>query len=61
MQPSSSSSQSPQGTNTVCLALTGSEVEGISIPEAVPVEGVAPKTEVVTGAATELAEPAAPG
>jgi uncharacterized membrane protein len=41
--------------------LIGAEIEGISIPEAVPVEGVVLETEVVTGAATEPAETAAPG
>jgi hypothetical protein len=40
--------------------LTGAEVEGSTIPEAVPVEGVVPETEVTTRAATELAEIAAP-
>jgi hypothetical protein len=61
MQPSSSSSQSPQGTDIVCLVLTGAEIEGSTIPEAVPIEGVVPEAEVVTGAATEPAETAAPG
>jgi hypothetical protein len=37
------------------------EVEGSTIPEAVPVEGVVPETEVATGVATEPAEIAAPG
>jgi hypothetical protein len=41
--------------------LAGAEVEGSTIPEAVPVEGVVPETEVATGAATEPAEIAAPG
>jgi hypothetical protein len=36
--------------------LTGAEVEGSAIPEAVPVEGVVPETEVATQAATEPAE-----
>jgi hypothetical protein len=40
--------------------LTGAEVEGSTIPEAVPVEGVVPEAEVATGAATEPAEIAAP-
>jgi hypothetical protein len=40
--------------------LTGAEVEGSTIPEAVPVEGVVPETEVATGAATEPTE-IAPG
>jgi uncharacterized membrane protein len=41
--------------------LTGAEVESSTIPEAVLVEGVVPKVEVATGAATEPAEIAAPG
>jgi hypothetical protein len=41
--------------------LTGAEVEGSTIPEAVPVEGVAPEAEVATGAATEPAETSALG
>jgi uncharacterized membrane protein len=41
--------------------LTEAEVEGISIPEAVPVEGITSETEVVIGAATESAETVAPG
>jgi hypothetical protein len=61
MRPSSSSSQSPWGVYPVCLVLTGAEVEGSTIPEAVPVEGVVPETEVATEAATEPAEIAAPG
>jgi hypothetical protein len=61
MQPSLSNSQSPQGTDPVCLVLTGSEVKGSTIPEAVPVEGVVPVTEVATGAATEPMETTAPG
>jgi hypothetical protein len=61
MQPSSSSSQSPPGTDTVCLELTGAEVEGSTIPEAVPVESIVLEAEVATGAATEPAETTAPG
>jgi hypothetical protein len=61
MRPSSSSSQSPLGADPVCLVLTGAEVGGNTIPEAVPVEGVVPEAEVATGAATEPAEVAAPG
>jgi hypothetical protein len=61
MQPPSSSSQSPQGADPVCLVLTGAEVEGSTIPEAVPVKGVVPVTEVATKAATEPIETAAPG
>jgi hypothetical protein len=41
--------------------LTGAEVEGSTIPEAMPVEGIVPETEVITGAATEPAETAALG
>jgi hypothetical protein len=44
----------------VCLELTGAEVEGSTIPEAVAVESVMLEAEVATGAATELAEIAAP-
>jgi hypothetical protein len=40
----------------MCLLLTGAEVEGSTIPEAVPVEGVMPESQEATGAATELAE-----
>jgi hypothetical protein len=36
--------------------LTGAEVEGSTIPEAVPVEGVMPETQEAAGAATEPAE-----
>jgi hypothetical protein len=41
--------------------LTGAQVEGSTIPEAVPVEGVVPEAEVITGAATEPTETTAPG
>jgi hypothetical protein len=61
LRPSSSSSQSPRGTDPAYLVLTGAEVEGSTIPEAVPVESVVPETEVATRAATEPAEIAAPG
>jgi hypothetical protein len=61
MQPSSSSNQIPRGTDLVCLVLTGVEVEGSTIPEAVPVEGDVPVTEVATGVATEPMETASPG
>jgi uncharacterized membrane protein len=40
--------------------LTGAEIKGSTIPEAVPVEGIVPEVEVVTGAATEPAETATP-
>jgi hypothetical protein len=36
--------------------LTGAEVEGSTIPEAMPVEGVMPETQEAAGAATELVE-----
>jgi hypothetical protein len=36
--------------------LTGAEVEGSTIPEAVPAEGVMPETQEVVGAAIETAE-----
>jgi hypothetical protein len=45
----------------MCLLLIGAEVEGITIPEAVPVEGVVPETQVAAGAATEPAEIASEG
>jgi hypothetical protein len=45
----------------MCLVLTGAEVEGSAIPEAVPVEGVVPEAEVATEAATKPAKVAAPG
>jgi hypothetical protein len=41
--------------------LKGAEVEGSTIPEAVPVEGVVPEAKVATGAATEPIVIAAPG
>jgi hypothetical protein len=41
-RPSSSSSRIPRETDLVCLLLTGAEVEGSTIPEAVPVEGIVP-------------------
>jgi hypothetical protein len=40
---------------------TAAEVEGSTIPKAVPVEGVVSETEVATETATESAEIAAPG
>jgi hypothetical protein len=36
--------------------LTGAEAEGNSIPEAVPIEGLAPETQEAAGAAPELVE-----
>jgi hypothetical protein len=56
MQSFSSNSRSPRETDPVCLLLTGAEVEGSAIPEAVPVEGIVPEAEVAAGAATEPAE-----
>jgi hypothetical protein len=41
--------------------LTGAEVEGSTIPEVVPVEGVAPEAHVAAGEATEPAEIASKG
>jgi uncharacterized membrane protein len=43
------------------LVLTGAQVEGTAIPEAVPVEGVVPEAEMTAGAASEPVETAAPG
>jgi hypothetical protein len=60
-QSSSSSSRSPRETNPECLLLTGAEVKGSTIPEAVPVEGVVPEAQVAAGAATEPAEIASEG
>jgi hypothetical protein len=48
----------------VRLLLTGAEVEGSAIPEAVPDEGIVPQAEVAAGAATEpagIASGVAPG
>jgi hypothetical protein len=55
-QPSLNSSRSPRETDHVCLLLTEAEVEGSTIPEAVPVKGIVPEAEVAAGAAAELAE-----
>jgi uncharacterized membrane protein len=41
--------------------LTGAQVEGSAITEAMPVEGAMPEAEVITGAATESAKTTAPG
>jgi hypothetical protein len=41
--------------------LTGAQVKGSAIPEDVPVEGVVPEAEVITGAATEPVETTSPG
>jgi hypothetical protein len=40
----------------MCLLLIGADVEGSTIPEAIPVEGIAPEAEVAAGAASEPAE-----
>jgi hypothetical protein len=55
-QPSLSSSRSPRETDPVCLLLTGVEVEGSTILEAVLVEGIALEAEVAAGATSELTE-----
>jgi hypothetical protein len=43
-------------TNLVVLLLTGAEAEGNAIPEAVPVEGLAPETQGAAGGAPESME-----
>jgi dihydroxyacid dehydratase/phosphogluconate dehydratase len=43
-------------TNPVVFLLIGAEAEGSTIPEAVPVEGQAPKTQGAAGGAPELME-----
>jgi hypothetical protein len=43
-------------TNLVVFLLTGAEVEGSTIPEAVPVEGLAPETQGAAGGAPEPME-----
>jgi hypothetical protein len=45
-------------TNPVVLLLTGAEAEGSAIPEAVPVESLAPKTQGTAGGAPEPMEAA---
>jgi hypothetical protein len=45
----------------VSLELTGAEVEGSTIPEAVPAESVMLEAEVATGAATKPPKISAPG
>jgi hypothetical protein len=55
-QSSSKSSRSPRETNPMCLLLTGTEAEGNTIPEAVPVEGLVPETREAARAAPEPAE-----
>jgi hypothetical protein len=44
----------------MCLLLSGAQVEGTAIPEAVSVEGVVPEAEVTTGATSEPAGTTAP-
>jgi hypothetical protein len=56
MQPSSSSSRSSRETDPMCLLLTGAKVEGSTILEALPMEGIVPEAEVAAGAATGPAE-----
>jgi hypothetical protein len=43
-------------TNRVVLLLIGAEAEGSAIPEAVPIEGLAPETHGAAGGAPELME-----
>jgi hypothetical protein len=43
-------------TNPVVFLLTGAKAEGSTIPEAVPVEGQAPETQVAAGGAPEMME-----
>jgi hypothetical protein len=43
-------------TDTLVLLMTGAEAEGSDIPEAVPVEDVAPETQEATGRAPEPME-----
>jgi hypothetical protein len=43
-------------TNPVVLLLTGAKAEASAIPEAVPIEGLAPETQGAAGGAPELME-----
>jgi hypothetical protein len=43
-------------TDPVVLLLTGAEAEGSAIPEAVPIENLAPETQGAAGRAPELME-----
>jgi hypothetical protein len=43
-------------THPVLLLLTGAEAEGSAIPEAVPVESLAPETQGATGGALQPME-----
>jgi hypothetical protein len=45
----------------MCLLLTGAEAEGSTIPEAVPIEGLASETQEAAGAAPQPAEVASGG
>jgi hypothetical protein len=45
----------------MCLLLTGAEAEGSTIPEAVPVEDLAPETQEAAGVAPEPAGVASGG
>jgi hypothetical protein len=45
----------------MCLLLTGAEAEGSTIPEAVPIESLAPETQEAGGAAPEPVEVASGG
>jgi hypothetical protein len=47
------SSHSPRVLISCGLCLTGAQVEGTTIPEAVPVEGVVPEAEVIAGSPSE--------
>jgi hypothetical protein len=46
-------------TDPTVLLLTGAEAEGSAIPKAVPVEGLAPETQVAAGEAPDPMEVAA--
>jgi hypothetical protein len=47
-------------TDVVWLVMTETQVEGTTIPKAVPVEGTAPGAAVLEGATTEPGVPVAP-
>jgi hypothetical protein len=55
------SSHSPRVLISCGLCLTGAQVEGTAIPEAVQVEGVVPEAEITAGATSDPAETATPG
>jgi hypothetical protein len=44
----------------VCFVMTGAQVEGVAISEAVAIEGVVPEAEVPEGAASGSEVPIAP-